>query len=137
MTTNRPQEEAEPSLTHDVLQAARYSLGRRPVVLTVAGLMLVVGLVLNWGWLAAAGITPFLIGVLPCLVMCALGLCMNKAGGASCSKTAGGTGMQTPPGQAALHVSAPEKLPGARMAASDHAAALRPEPRSQGNEGKD
>ena len=51
--------------------------GRRGLlVLGVFALTLGVGL--NWGWLAAAGITPILIGLLPCAAMCALGLCMPR-----------------------------------------------------------
>jgi flagellar basal body-associated protein FliL len=46
------------------------------------------GLALNWSWLVAAGITPILLGVLPCLAMCALGLCMHRAGGKSCAASA-------------------------------------------------
>lgn len=32
----------------------------------------------GWGWLVAAGIAPVLLSVLPCLIMCGLGLCMNR-----------------------------------------------------------
>lgn len=34
----------------------------------------------GWGWLVAAGIAPVLLSVAPCLVMCGLGLCMNRRG---------------------------------------------------------
>lgn len=38
------------------------------------------GLVAGWPWLVAAGIAPILLSTLPCLVMCALGLCaMGKS----------------------------------------------------------
>jgi hypothetical protein len=47
------------------------------------------GLALNWSWLVAVGIAPILIAVLPCLAMCALGLCMSRAGGKSCSAADG------------------------------------------------
>ena len=57
-----------------------------PVIL--ARLAIAAGLALNWSWLAAAGIAPILISVLPCLAMCALGLCMNRSGGKSCSTAA-------------------------------------------------
>jgi|SRR5579864_4625214 hypothetical protein len=40
---------------------------------------------LNWGWLVAAGIAPLILAVVPCAAMCALGLCINKVGGTSCS----------------------------------------------------
>lgn len=36
-----------------------------------------IGMALNWGWLVAAGIAPLIFSVLPCVVMCALGLCVS------------------------------------------------------------
>jgi hypothetical protein len=61
-----------------------YLRGRRGLI--VAALMIVAaGLYLGWGWLAAAGIAPVLVALAPCAAMCALGLCMNKMGGKSCS----------------------------------------------------
>ena len=35
-------------------------------------------LVLGWDWLIAAGVASIIIAVAPCLVMCALGLCMHR-----------------------------------------------------------
>ena len=35
------------------------------------------GAYFNWGWLVAAGIAPLLLTALPCVAMCALGLCMK------------------------------------------------------------
>lgn len=32
----------------------------------------------GWDWLAATGLATILIAVLPCLAMCALGLCMGR-----------------------------------------------------------
>lgn len=32
----------------------------------------------GWDWLAATGLATILIGVLPCVAMCALGLCMGR-----------------------------------------------------------
>jgi len=52
-----------------------YWIGRRGVFAVGAGAV-AVGLGLNWGWLTAIGVTPVLLGVLPCAAMCALGLCM-------------------------------------------------------------
>ncbi|MBI3042936.1 MAG: hypothetical protein HYY78_08940 [Betaproteobacteria bacterium] len=37
-------------------------------------------LVLGWDWLVAAGLASIIIAVAPCLVMCALGLCMQRTG---------------------------------------------------------
>ena len=61
-----------------------YLSGRRALVLA-ALLLASLGLYLGWGWLTAAGIAPILIALAPCAAMCALGLCMNKMGGKSCS----------------------------------------------------
>lgn len=88
MTTTQQPNAEDRSLGRDLFYALRYHLSGRRGLLVLAGLAIVAGLVLNWGWLAAAGIAPILIGVLPCLAMCALGLCMNRAGGKSCSTTA-------------------------------------------------
>jgi hypothetical protein len=76
---------AETSLMRDVLYAARYYLGGRRSLLILAGVALVGGLALNWSWLVAAGIAPLLIAALPCVAMCALGLCMSRMSGQSCS----------------------------------------------------
>ena len=46
----------------------------------VVGLVVIAGgggLALGgWGWLVAAGLAPIILSLLPCLVMCGLGLCM-------------------------------------------------------------
>ena len=36
-------------------------------------------LVAGWDWLVAAGLASIILAVAPCLVMCALGLCMSRA----------------------------------------------------------
>ena len=77
--TNVPSTEtADRSLTRDILDAARYYLGGRRTLLVLAAILVAGGIALNWGWLVAAGLAPILIAVLPCAVMCALGLCMHK-----------------------------------------------------------
>ncbi|MGE0333854.1 MAG: hypothetical protein AB7Q76_01070 [Gammaproteobacteria bacterium] len=88
MTTSRSTGTEEAPLTRDLIYAARYYLGNRRVLLVLAALVIAAGLALNWSWLAAAGIAPILISVLPCLAMCALGLCMNRGSGKSCSTDA-------------------------------------------------
>lgn len=50
----------------------------------VAAAALTVGIGYNWSWLVAAGIAPLLLSVLPCVAMCALGLCMSRMKGSSC-----------------------------------------------------
>ncbi len=51
-------------------------------------------LVLGWDWLVAAGVASIIIAVAPCLVMCALGLCMSRQG--KSDQTAAGTLPATP-----------------------------------------
>jgi len=51
-------------------------------------------LVLGWDWLIAAGVASIIIAVAPCLVMCALGLCMNRQ--SKSDQTAAGTPPVTP-----------------------------------------
>src|SRR3546814_10704223 len=80
MTTPRSRETTATSLSQDLLYMTRYYLGGRRGLLILAGLVLAAGLVLNWSWLVAVGIAPILIAVLPCVAMCALGLCMSRAG---------------------------------------------------------
>jgi hypothetical protein len=55
--------------------------------LTLAG----IGLALKWDWLTAVGAAPVLLGVLPCVAMCALGLCMRGGSGQSCQNQNTGT----------------------------------------------
>ena len=62
----------------------RYLTGRRGLIVAAVALA-ALGLYLGWGWLVAAGAAPILVAFAPCAAMCALGLCMNKMGGQSCS----------------------------------------------------
>lgn len=64
-------------------------IGKRSVYWGLAAVLLGAGLALNWSWLVAAGIAPLLVVLAPCAAMCALGLCMRKGTGESCSKQAG------------------------------------------------
>jgi hypothetical protein len=76
MTTPKTILRQDPSLTRDLFYAARYYLSRPRVLLTLAAIAIVAGLALNWSWLVAAGLAPILISTLPCLVMCAFGVCV-------------------------------------------------------------
>lgn len=75
----------KPSLAQDWLSALRYWLHGRNGVIAMIGLAVVIGAVLNWSWLVAVGAVPLLLTVLPCALMCGLGLCVNKMVGRSCS----------------------------------------------------
>lgn len=76
----------EISLTQQLIDVLRYWLSGRRGLIAVAVLAAAGGIVMNWGWLVAAGIAPLILAVLPCVAMCALGLCANKLmGSRSCS----------------------------------------------------
>ena len=76
---------AEPkSLWRNLPQAARHYLSGRRGWIALAIVAIGGGLVLNWSWLVAIGVAPFLITLLPCAAMCALGLCMHRGAKGSC-----------------------------------------------------
>lgn len=62
----------------------RISQGTALTVLAVAGVGS--GLVLGWDSLVALGVSTFILALLPCAVMCALGICASRMG----KKEAGG-----------------------------------------------
>lgn len=64
------------SQLRDFLAIARYYLGNRRTLLLLAVVATGIGLALNWSWLVAIGLAPILLSTLPCLVMCAFGVCM-------------------------------------------------------------
>ena len=76
MTVAKPTESAEVPLSRLGLNLVRYYLGNRSALLVLGAGVLLAGIGLNWSWLVAAGIAPILLSTLPCLVMCALGVCM-------------------------------------------------------------
>lgn len=54
---------------------------RHRLVLASAGIAVAGGgLVLGWDWLAAVGVAPLIVAAAPCLIMCALGMCMMGRG---------------------------------------------------------
>ena len=44
----------------------------------------------GWDWLVAAGVASVIVGVLPCLAMCALGLCASRLGRKDAANTVSG-----------------------------------------------
>ena len=77
MTAPQSTTTTEPSLGRDVLNAARYYLGNRWVLLALGSVAVIAGLSFGgWGWLVAAGLAPVILSILPCLVMCGLGVCV-------------------------------------------------------------
>ncbi|MCI0429309.1 MAG: hypothetical protein L0210_02020 [Rhodospirillales bacterium] len=77
------------SLGRDIFAASKYGIYRLRARLGTRGLVILgaaviaVGLALNWSWLVAIGAAPLLLAALPCVAMCALGLCMMPKGGKS------------------------------------------------------
>lgn len=80
-----------------VLSSIKGGLADRRVIVAVAATGIVGGLAFNWTWLAAIGVAPLLLSVLPCVAMCALGLCMSRMTGRSCQAGAdtGGTSVSS------------------------------------------
>jgi len=59
------------------------------VLLGLGSLVVIAGLFFSgWAWLVAAGLAPLILSVLPCVAMCALGVCMMGRSGKSQSTTA-------------------------------------------------
>jgi cytochrome c oxidase subunit IV len=52
--------------------------GRRWMITT--GLIVSAVMFMNWDWLVSIGAASIILAVAPCLIMCSLGLCMNKSG---------------------------------------------------------
>ena len=72
-----------------ILASVRRRLTSRTALIAAAILAITAGAMFNWSVLVAAGIAPLILGVLPCVAMCALGLCGNRLfGGGNCSKAA-------------------------------------------------
>ena len=81
-----PQAAATSSTGLDLRSSVRRTLrDRRAALAILATAALATGAALNWSWLVAAGVVPLLLSVLPCIAMCALGLCMNRMAGRSCA----------------------------------------------------
>lgn len=87
MTTQTPSITQAPQMGGIIRAARSYLTGWRGLLL-LAAIALTAGAALNWGWLVAAGIAPLLVTALPCVAMCALGLCANKVMGKSCASEA-------------------------------------------------
>lgn len=76
MKISRPADFPMPPPRSNAVERLRTYWGGRRGLLVLGGAALTLGIGLNWGWLAAAGVTPILLALLPCAAMCALGLCM-------------------------------------------------------------
>lgn len=87
MTTHMPAVR-QTSPINGIIRAVRPYLGGWRGLVLLAAVALTAGAALNWSWLVAAGIAPLLLTALPCVAMCALGLCANKMKGKSCASDA-------------------------------------------------
>ena len=83
MTSTEPTQARQAS--PGIQSIVRSTLGGRRGLIAAGVAIAVAGLAFNWSWLVAAGIAPVLLSLLPCAAMCALGLCMNRMTGRSCS----------------------------------------------------
>lgn len=111
MTTPQPAATTESSLGRDLLYAARYYFGNRWALLALGGVAVAIGLYFGgWGWLVAAGLAPILLSTLPCLVMCAFGVCAmcrsNKTQSVVSSRAADSATSPTAPDSAKVEQSA-------------------------------
>ena len=86
MTITRPDEPVMNSPARQLRHFIRHYVSGAWGLIAVAAIALVTGLALNWSWLVAAGIAPLILGLLPCAVMCALGLCAMKLIGNSSAR---------------------------------------------------
>lgn len=128
-----PQQPAAPEehFARDVLLAARYYLGGRRALFILLAAGAAAGLALNWGWLVAAGLAPVLIGILPCAVMCGLGLCMSRLMGRSCGVSAKDTdGIEPAETVSAL----PETIETAASPVEDEISLSNRQPQTQGDD---
>lgn len=78
-------ESTDNTLSRDLIDAFRYYLRGRRGLIVLTTIAIGGGLALNWNWLIATSIFPILLTILPCAVMCGLGLCGSKLAGKSCS----------------------------------------------------
>ena len=53
--------------------------------IAVATITVIAVAAFSWNWLIAVSAAPILLSLLPCAIMCALGLCFMKMSGANCS----------------------------------------------------
>lgn len=70
----------ETTLSQDIGSYLRYQLRGWRGVIAAAVVLSVPAFWYGWPWLVAAGLAPLVLAMAPCAVMCAAGMCMNRAG---------------------------------------------------------
>ncbi len=96
MKTHETAKPYQTSLSQDLgallrygISAVRARLGGRGTLILLGIAAAGGGIVFGWSWLAAIGLAPILLALAPCAAMCALGLCMQRMAGKSCSSQGG------------------------------------------------
>jgi|RhiMetdeSRZDD1v2_1073273.scaffolds.fasta_scaffold4199660_2 hypothetical protein len=84
MSIGRTDPPPPPAMAALLGDAVRHSVGGRRSLIALGALALALGIAFNWSWIAAAGIAPLLLSALPCIAMCALGLCASRMMNSSC-----------------------------------------------------
>jgi hypothetical protein len=74
------------SFHRSLLSGAAVRALATPSLIALAIVATVAGLFFGWGWLVAIGLAPILVSLAPCLLMCALGICMARWGSAGNAK---------------------------------------------------
>ena len=64
----------------------------RRLLYAAVGVAAAAGLFFGWDWLVAVGLSALIISLLPCLVMCALGVCATRM----CKSSSTTKGLKTP-----------------------------------------
>ena len=98
MSTTELTPAGQASPDRDVQSIIRAAVGGRRGLIAAGLASIVAGLAFNWSWLVAAGIAPVLLSLLPCVAMCALGLCMYRMTGGACpaENISSGEGVDSP-----------------------------------------
>ncbi len=61
-----------------------WSAHKRQVLIGLGLGVVVLGALLNWTWLGAVGVAPIILALLPCVAMCAIGVCAMRGGKQAC-----------------------------------------------------
>ena len=100
MTISNQTDAQQSPKDQNLVGAIRRLVSGRRGMLVLGGLALAAGVAFKWNWLVAAGVAPLVIGLLPCAVMCALGVgCMYMATSRSAPKPPAGSADPKSPDQ--------------------------------------
>lgn len=117
----------ETPLRQDLFHAARYYLRGWRGLVALAVLFAIPAFMIGGPWLVAAGLVPILVSLAPCLIMCALGLCMMKAAN---KNTAGSGAANAAPSDPSTPVVVPATTSAVTPAVADDSCCASKTPRS-------